>query len=166
MARSGAELRVSDEQRDGAVQQLREHFAAGRLTEDELSDRVQSAYGAKTAGDLKSLLDDLPAVPLSPDELRAARVERRRKVRRRAIEETSGSFGAFGVCTLIWLAAGAHGDFWPVWVAIVPLLALFRNGPRLLGIAVDDEAADGEEEPRQRLRDERRRRRTRRGYWG
>ncbi len=169
MAPSADELRVSDEQRDGAVEQLREHFTAGRLTQDELSDRVQSAYGAKTSGDLQSLMNDLPALPLSPAQLRAARVERRRKARRRAIEETSASFGAFGVCTLIWLASGAHGAFWPVWVAIAPVLAVFRNGPRLLGVSAhdDDDESGGGSEPRQRRRDARRERHGgRRGYWG
>lgn len=160
-------LRVSDEQRDRAVQQLRDHYTAGRLTEDELSDRVQSAFRAKTAGDLQSLLEDLPALPLSPAELRAQRVEHRRKARRRAIEEISGSFGAFGVCTLIWLAAGAHGQFWPVWVAIAPALAVLRNGPQLLGIASHDDEHDGDDEPRKSLREERRERRAlRRGYRG
>jgi uncharacterized protein DUF1707 len=33
-------LRVSDEQRDLAVRQLREHFSSGRLTEEELGERV------------------------------------------------------------------------------------------------------------------------------
>jgi uncharacterized membrane protein len=37
-------LRASDEQRERAAQEIREHFAAGRLTDEELSDRVQAAY--------------------------------------------------------------------------------------------------------------------------
>jgi hypothetical protein len=167
MAPSADELRVSDEQRDGAVEQLREHFTVGRLTEDELSDRVQAAYGAKTSGELQSLMNDLPALPLSPAQLRAARVERRRKVRRRAIEETSASFGAFGVCTLIWLASGAHGYFWPVWVAIAPVLAVFRNGPRLLGVSAHDDYDESGGVGELRRREARRARRgRRRGYWG
>lgn len=167
MAPSADELRVSDEQRDGAVEQLREHFTAGRLTEDELSDRVQAAYGAKTSGELQSLMNDLPALPLSPAQLRAASVERRRKVRRRAIEETSASFGAFGVCTLIWLASGAHGYFWPVWVAIAPVLAVFRNGPRLLGVSAHDDYDESGGAGELRRREARRARRgRRRDYWG
>ncbi len=140
-------LRVSDEQRDKAVEQLREHYTAGRLTEEELSERVQAAYQARTGADLEALLVDLPRLPASPAELRAQRAERRRKVRIRAIEETGGSFGAFGVCTLIWLAAGAHGYFWPVWVAIAPVIALFRNGPRLLGIASGEDADEDDSDP-------------------
>jgi Domain of unknown function (DUF1707) len=152
-------LRVSDEQRDRAAEQLREHFTAGRLTEEEFSERVQAAYQARTGADLEALLADLPRLPASPAELRAERAERRRKVRRRAIEETSGSFGAFGVCTLIWVAAGAHGDFWPIWVAIAPVMALLRNGPRLLGMASgeDGDEEDGEHPTHTRARSEERR---------
>jgi hypothetical protein len=36
---------------------------------------------------------------------------------------------------VIWLLTGAHGMFWPVWVAIMPALALVRNGWRLYGPA-------------------------------
>ena len=41
------QIRVSDEQRERAAQQLRDHFAAGRITEEELSERVQRAYDAR-----------------------------------------------------------------------------------------------------------------------
>ena len=59
-------LRVSDEQRERAAQEIREHFAAGRLTDEELSDRVQAAYAARTQGDLNAVLADLPKLPASP----------------------------------------------------------------------------------------------------
>jgi hypothetical protein len=160
-------LRVSDEQRDRAAEELREHFTAGRLTEEELSDRIQAAYQARTGADLEALLADLPRLPASPAELRAERAERRRKVRRRAIEETSGSFGAFGVCTLIWVAAGANGDFWPIWVAVAPVMALFRNGPRLLGIASGKDGDEDDGDPYARARARRaERRELRRGHRG
>ena len=50
------DLRVSDEQRERAAQEIREHYAAGRLTDDELSDRVQAAYTARTEQELRKLL--------------------------------------------------------------------------------------------------------------
>jgi Domain of unknown function (DUF1707) len=145
-------LRVSDEQRDRAAEQLREHFTAGRLTEEELGERVQAAYQARTATELAAVLGDLPGLPLSPAELQAQRAQRRRRIRIRAIEETTGSFAAFGACTLIWVAAGADGNFWPIWVAIAPAMALFRNGPRLLGMASEDEPDDDDADARARLR--------------
>jgi hypothetical protein len=41
----------------------------------------------------------------------------------------------FVLCCVIWVASGAHGQFWPVWVALITLLPLLRNGWRLYGPA-------------------------------
>lgn len=41
----------------------------------------------------------------------------------------------FVTCTIIWLASGAHGPFWPVWLALVSVIPLLRNGWRLYGPA-------------------------------
>jgi hypothetical protein len=53
-------MRVSDADRERVAERLREHFAAGRLTSEELDERVTAALGAKTAGELQSVLADLP----------------------------------------------------------------------------------------------------------
>jgi hypothetical protein len=53
-------LRVGDAERDEAAAQLREHFAAGRLTLDEFVERLDAALRAKTAGDISRLMADLP----------------------------------------------------------------------------------------------------------
>ena len=53
-------IRVSDADRDRVTARLREHFAAGRLTPDELEERISAALHAKTAGDLRRVLADLP----------------------------------------------------------------------------------------------------------
>ena len=50
--------------RERAVGVLRAAFAEGRLTQDELDDRVARAYTARTYGDLWTLTADLPAGPL------------------------------------------------------------------------------------------------------
>jgi len=60
------QLRVSDEQRERVTRALREHFAAGRITEDELSDRVQAAYDAQTQAELDKQLADGPKLPATP----------------------------------------------------------------------------------------------------
>src|SRR5947209_4596514 len=72
------DLRVSDEQRERAAQDIREHFAAGRLTDEELSDRLQAAYSARTDRELQALLADLPKLPASPAQQKAEIVARRR----------------------------------------------------------------------------------------
>jgi len=50
--------------RERAVGVLRAAFTEGRLTQDELDDRVARAYTARTYGDLWALIADLPAGPL------------------------------------------------------------------------------------------------------
>src|SRR5437764_10518353 len=109
-------IRVSDQQRERAARELREHFAAGRLTEDEFSDRVQRVYTARTEHQLQELLSDLPRLPASPQQLKAELAERRRHLQRRLIQETGGGVAVFVACVVVWLASGASGQFWRVWV--------------------------------------------------
>jgi hypothetical protein len=56
-------IRVDADERERAATALHAHYLAGRLTHDELDDRVAHAYAARTRGDLASLLDNLPALP-------------------------------------------------------------------------------------------------------
>ena len=58
---AGYEMRVSDAEREAAAAELREHFASGRLDQDELNDRLAAAFAAKTRGDLDALFTDLPS---------------------------------------------------------------------------------------------------------
>ncbi|MGH3251662.1 MAG: DUF1707 SHOCT-like domain-containing protein [Trebonia sp.] len=54
-------MRVSDAEREAATAELQEHFASGRLNQDELNDRLAAAFAAKTRGDLDALFSDLPS---------------------------------------------------------------------------------------------------------
>jgi hypothetical protein len=54
-------MRVSDAEREAAAAELREHFASGRLTQDELDERLTAVFAAKTRGDLSGLFTDLPS---------------------------------------------------------------------------------------------------------
>ena len=58
---SGYDMRVGDAERDAAANELREHFASGRLTQDELNERLDQTFAAKTRGDLSGLFTDLPS---------------------------------------------------------------------------------------------------------
>ena len=61
-------IRVSDADRDRVTAQLRDHFAAGRITSGELDERLLAALNAKTFGDLRRIMADLPGpVPARPD---------------------------------------------------------------------------------------------------
>ena len=69
-------IRVSDDDRDRVSDQLRDHFAAGRITSVELDERLSAALSARTFGDLRRIMADLPRpvpAPLgaAPPPLRA-----------------------------------------------------------------------------------------------
>jgi hypothetical protein len=53
-------LRIGDAERDAAAADLGEHYAAGRLTLDELNQRLDAVFAAKTWGQLTRLMADLP----------------------------------------------------------------------------------------------------------
>jgi Domain of unknown function (DUF1707)/Cell wall-active antibiotics response 4TMS YvqF len=55
------ELRVSDADREAVVVRLRQAGGEGRLTFEELSERVERADAARTAGELEAVTADLPA---------------------------------------------------------------------------------------------------------
>ena len=54
-------LRASHEDRDRVIEVLRVAAGDGRLTAEELDERVASAFSARTYGELAALTSDLPA---------------------------------------------------------------------------------------------------------
>jgi hypothetical protein len=68
------DLKASDADRERAIESLREHRTEGRLTLEEFAERVDTAYAARTVGELDALTRDLPA-------RRALPVSRRKPVR-------------------------------------------------------------------------------------
>ncbi|MGH3423040.1 MAG: DUF1707 SHOCT-like domain-containing protein [Streptosporangiaceae bacterium] len=61
-------MRVSDADREQAAEVLREAAGQGRISMDELDERLELAYGAKTYADLAAVTHDLPqpGAALSP----------------------------------------------------------------------------------------------------
>jgi hypothetical protein len=60
-------IRISDADRERVAARLRENFAEGRLTQDELDERITATFSAKTVGDLRPIMADLPeSAPLAP----------------------------------------------------------------------------------------------------
>jgi hypothetical protein len=53
-------LRIGDAERDAAATDLGEHYAAGRLTLDELNERLDAVFSSKTLGQLTRIMADLP----------------------------------------------------------------------------------------------------------
>ena len=74
---TGAEWRVGDAEREAVAEQLREHYAAGRLSIDEFRSRLDAAYSAATAADLRRVTVDLPPASPSPASDPGRRTARR-----------------------------------------------------------------------------------------
>jgi hypothetical protein len=67
-ARDPQHLRASDADRETVANVLREAAGDGRLTMDELDERLDAVYAAKTYAELEPITDDLPATgaPYAP----------------------------------------------------------------------------------------------------
>ena len=125
------DLRVGDREREETADVLREHAAAGRLDPEELEERVEAAYHARTQVDLERLTYDLPAREALP-------AKRERSLPADTTRLILGALAADVLAVAIWAAAGAEGgwdEFWPKWVFIVTTVILVR---RLLRLRRDD----------------------------
>ncbi len=63
--RAHLELRASDAERERVARILHDAMGEGRLTIDELDERLQQTYAAKTLGDLVPITADLPITAAS-----------------------------------------------------------------------------------------------------
>ncbi|MGW4407781.1 DUF1707 SHOCT-like domain-containing protein [Nonomuraea sp. NPDC004702] len=67
-----ADIRAGDHDRDQVADRLRQAVAEGRISLDELRERIDRTYAARTVGELSALVADLPAlspVPASPSDV-------------------------------------------------------------------------------------------------
>ena len=70
------DLRVSDAERESVAEFLTHHYAEGRLTDAELTERVSAAYDARRESQLGTLIRDLP--PIEAPQPPARRLRRLR----------------------------------------------------------------------------------------
>ena len=127
-------IRASDEDRERLASDLREHAVAGRLDTDELEDRLQAAYSARTTSELDELRRDLPA---TTREATLSDRARRSHLTRRMVQESGSVVILFLVSTAVWVASGAQSNFWPKWVLLLVLISLARNAWALFGPGAD-----------------------------
>jgi hypothetical protein len=123
LSKASPEVRIGDFERQAAARQLQQHFADGRLTWEELDERLAVAYAARVNAELTRLFTDLPmlappAPPPAPPRSRfqgtAARlgsVDMRRLVllviaAAIAIGVTRGII--IPIAVIWWFAAGHH----------------------------------------------------------
>jgi hypothetical protein len=147
-----ARMRASDAERELAAAALREHFAAGRLSAEDLSERLDAVYRATTVSELEDVREDLPQLPAPPGMRRAELTARRSELRRHLLQQAGGALTPFVICTAIWAASGGDSEFWPVWVLIFPLMFVVRNAWRLYGPAPELDRVQAELERSRRGR--------------
>jgi hypothetical protein len=136
-----SQLRIADADREHLVEELRDHALAGRLTSDELEERVGAAYRATTRADVDSIKADLP---VSSKSVALALRKRKGQLRRRLAQESGGALGVSALCVGVWLLTGGHhqASFWPAWVIAATLLPVIRDSWRLFGPASDLEVVE------------------------
>jgi hypothetical protein len=123
--------RVGDHERERAAQQLRSHYLRGRLTEDELDERLAVALAARSHRDVRNAFDELPpAWRDGVEEVRAAFAETRVAVRRFGVLLAAGTVWAvvtLAVVVGLGLAAlvGHVGDQAIAAVLLVWLLVTY-----------------------------------------
>jgi hypothetical protein len=64
---------IGDRERDRAASALKEHYLRGRLSVEELTDRLEVALAARREADVRRALDDLPAAWRPPALARRAK---------------------------------------------------------------------------------------------
>ena len=102
-------LRIGDADRERVADRLRQAAGEGRLSPEELEERLGAAFAARTAGELEPLVADLP-----PEPGPAPRAPRRGH-RRGCHHGDLRAFVATSILLVaIWALTGA-GYFWPVW---------------------------------------------------
>jgi hypothetical protein len=111
------ELRASDAERSETAELLRRHHAEGRLDTDELEERIERCYAAKTRGELDALTTDLPGPqrrqPTGPR-------------RPRHLPHPLAAFVAIGVLVALAVTTDAH-VLWLVWPLAFFTFGRFRR---------------------------------------
>ena len=121
------DIRASDSDRDRVAAGLREHCAVGRITVDELHERLEDVSAARTIGQLEEITADLPEedlyqLPVPATQAKSTEVPARRTDGGMSVERTAwaGLAAGGGLNLAIWLIVGVTAGFvdpWWIWVA-------------------------------------------------
>ncbi|MFI5935716.1 DUF1707 domain-containing protein [Actinoplanes sp. NPDC051494] len=117
------EMRAADADREVVAEQLRTALNEGRLDLHEYDERLQQVYAARTYGELRPLVHDLP-VGRVPDPVpgTATTTASDRELTMRWLAAVWGSWASVvGITTVIWVLTCLGNRellyFWPMWVA-------------------------------------------------
>ena len=115
---STSTLRVGDHDRQTAADLLSQALAQGYFDLTEYETRVQLAFAAHSAEELRQVLADLPVEHLRRTDPR--RIAARKKAARASVRHHLAGYAAMVAIVLtVWLAialtTGTTGYFWPIW---------------------------------------------------
>ncbi len=123
-------LRAADQDREETVGLLREHYAQGRLTMEEFEERSEAAYAARTLGELRPLVEDLPATSERPAPAR----ESWSPARMRSITVVAVIAAVVVVVSAVFAGHavfGGHAVFaLPTWLVVLVAIKLVYTGRR------------------------------------
>jgi uncharacterized protein DUF1707/2TM domain-containing protein len=137
-------MRAGDEDRRRVADLLQRHYVAGRLTSEELAERIGRSLDARTLGDLDALLQDLPSAEAHRGEGRGRQQGRvdpceigdHAWMAGHGALRGDRSFKAhatsyvlvMALLVTIWLLTTPGGYFWPIWPALGWGLGLASHG--------------------------------------
>jgi Domain of unknown function (DUF1707)/2TM domain len=138
-----ASLRAADADRERVAEALRQHHVDGRLDAEELSQRLDQAYAAKTFGDLDAVTADLPAIraparagaPLAPRQPDPRRARARAGFQRHLFT----FLWVNGMLVVIWALTNFGGYFWPIWPIFGWGIGLASHAFAVYGPRADEE---------------------------
>ena len=109
--------RVGDHDRTATADVLSQALAQGYFDLAEYETRVQAAFAAQTAEELRQIVADLPVAHLRRTDPR--RIAARKNAARASVRLHLGAYTAMVVIVLaVWLAVGLTAGawyFWPIW---------------------------------------------------
>jgi Domain of unknown function (DUF1707) len=111
---SQSSLRASDADREAVAERLRRAAGEGRLEPDELEERLHTALRARTYGDLRRLLSDLPAKPLAWERRGAEMVP----AARIALAVAMRVAIALAVVVVVLVVAAVMAAWWVIWAIV------------------------------------------------
>jgi hypothetical protein len=131
-------IRISDADREAVATALGQNAAEGRLTLQELDERLDRVYGAKTYAELGPVLVDLPPsanAGASDGRARGGRRTRRagsRPPRSRYVMLSALCWAIWGISVAVSSQHNLEG-LWPLWLTVPCGLALLRRRPASSG---------------------------------
>ena len=142
-----ASLRASDADREQFVEALRRHHVEGRITTEELAERTERAYAARTFGDLDALTADLPpiqppaaAVAPGPATGVAHPPAAGQAAAKAALDRSLIWYGLLTAVLLVVWAMSGRDYFWPIWPILGFALFLGWQAFNLLGPQSPDQS--------------------------